>query len=427
MDQNNRHSRPPSNNYNPSANHSTNYNSSNNQSGNMSFRIYSPQPPGSPHGAGSPFLPGQSPISKKRPSINDNLTTTTPSGLNFLLPSASNTLRSPHGSIEQNISYTRGYNSDRFSLNNSPPALTPGKSLPNSPYQHQETSHSDLIQHQHQQHQHQLHQSQTQNQNQQNQQPQDSSDEDERFLRLAREALVATAKGVKNQSGEIGVNDLLMIDPTIQDLLRRLQYAASPHGNPIKKSNTIKANENGQLMIQSFYQQFPNLSNDIFTNNQHLSLNSNERVKTPPSEVHPSNRENSGWNFLIGEPITFKNDPINKKDSTPPQLEPTDAKIKGGGISKKIRSDRKFLCDKCSMSFRRSSDLKRHEKQHLTIPPNICELCGKGFARKDALKRHMGTLTCKRNADKKLYVDNLQYLTKDSDDEDANLQPYIDS
>ena len=66
------------------------------------------------------------------------------------------------------------------------------------------------------------------------------------------------------------------------------------------------------------------------------------------------------------------------------------------------------------MSFRRSSDLKRHEKQHLSIPPNICEHCGKGFARKDALKRHIGTLTCKRNADKKLYVENLNYLQNKS-------------
>lgn len=382
-------------------------------SNNMSFRIYSPQPSGSPHGGGSPFLPGHSPINRKRPSIHDNLTTTTPSGLNFLLPSASNALRSPHGSIEQNISYTRGYSGERFSLNDSPLGLTPGKSLPNSPYQHQEQSHSDLLNH------HQQQQQQSQDHHLQQQQ-QDSSDEDDRFLRLAREALVATAKGVKRQGGEIGADDLLMIDPTIQDLLRRLQYAASPHGNPIKKSDGIKANQKGQLMIQSFYEQFPNLSNDIFTNNQHLSLNSNERARTPPSEVHPSNRENSGWNFLIGEPIQFKNDPIHKKDTAP---EPSELKVKPGGFSKKAKHDRKFLCDKCSMSFRRSSDLKRHEKQHLSIPPNICDLCGKGFARKDALKRHMGTLTCKRNADKKLYVDNLQYLTKDSDDDD-NLASY---
>lgn len=65
------------------------------------------------------------------------------------------------------------------------------------------------------------------------------------------------------------------------------------------------------------------------------------------------------------------------------------------------------------MTFRRSSDLKRHAKQHLDVPANICQLCGKGFARKDALKRHMGTLTCKRNANKKLYVDNLAFLNSD--------------
>ncbi|KAG0672679.1 hypothetical protein C6P40_004938 [Pichia californica] len=58
---------------------------------------------------------------------------------------------------------------------------------------------------------------------------------------------------------------------------------------------------------------------------------------------------------------------------------------------------RNFKCSNCGISFKRSSDLKRHEKIHLKVPPNICPLCHKGFARKDALKRHVDTLTCKRN------------------------------
>lgn len=214
--------------------------------------------------------------------------------------------------------------------------------------------------------------SQSQQQNGSEQQN-NQTDEDAQFLRLAHDALVATSKGGN-----------LIVDPTIQDLLRRLQYALSPHGNPIKRLESIQANENGQLMIQSFYNGFPNMSNDIFTGSN-----------------NPSNADNPGWNFLI-----------DKKQSASESPEPGDSPDELGGLGRK--NERKFPCTSCTMSFRRSSDLKRHEKQHLSIPANICPQCGKGFARKDALKRHLGTLTCKRNADKKLYHKNLRYL-KDQD------------
>lgn len=192
------------------------------------------------------------------------------------------------------------------------------------------------------------------------------TEEDARFLRLAHDALVATSKGSN-----------LIVDPTIQDLLRRLQYALSPHGNPIKRLELIQANENGQLMIQNFYNGFPNMSNDIFT-----GLN------------NPLNSEHPGWKFLID------------KKSESPEADSNDE------LGRR-KTERKFPCTSCTMSFRRSSDLKRHEKQHLLIPANICPQCGKGFARKDALKRHLGTLTCKRNAEKKLYHKNLQYLKEE--------------
>lgn len=219
-------------------------------------------------------------------------------------------------------------------------------------------------------------------------------DEDERFLSMAREALVATASKARSEKGS------LIIDPTIQDLLRRLQYASSPHGNPIKEGRKIQTNENGQLMIQDFYNNFPNFSKDIFA--------------SPPDfkEESPTATKNSGtnsnWNFLVGEPF-LANGQSTLGESSSGTLYDNSSDFQHERRDNRDEY-RKFLCSICTMSFRRSSDLKRHEKQHLSIPPNICEMCGKGFARKDALKRHLGTLTCKRNAEKKLYIENLTYL-----------------
>lgn len=269
------------------------------------------------------------------------------------------------------------------------------------------------------------------------------SDEDERFLRLAKEALVATA-GAKGNGSED-----LMVDPTIQDLLRRLQYAASPHGNPIKRSKKIRANENGQLQIQGFYKNFPNLSNNIFMESEGIGiLNSageNGIGGRSAAELHdklinhPSNSRSDGWNFLVGEPLVYKTEEERKLERLQQQQlllllqqkqgfdDDDDDEANDNDLDSKKDDDeegsnetRKYACTKCLMSFRRSSDLKRHEKQHLTIPPNICELCGKGFARKDALKRHMGTLTCKRNADKRLYTANLSYVGQNKGASSAN-------
>ncbi|KAK6457178.1 uncharacterized protein RJT20DRAFT_134467 [Scheffersomyces xylosifermentans] len=383
----------------------------------MSYPMFSPQPgPSSPFNSGSgggggansgsaAQQAGNSPPSKRLRGDSVSSPVTTPN-LNFLLGSQRHT----PGSIEQNVSYTRSFSTgshsgagkgNPYSQSRGSSHLSPQPLQPQTPGASHESSNISQ----------QASQLQQESQKHRSTEIQHGdSDEDARFLRLAREALVATATGV-NPSGTV--------DPTISDLLQRLQYAASPHGNPIKRGSKIKANSKGQLNISGFYQQFPNLSNDIFMEN-------GEGSSTEDKSHHPSTNS-EGWNFLIGEPITFKTagTSYNKEEDVDAEDKPTlrsqsttslsdDASVnpsrKDSVASIGDDPSRKFLCTKCSMSFRRSSDLKRHEKQHLTIPPNICELCGKGFARKDALKRHMGTLTCKRNADKKLYIDNLNYL-----------------
>ncbi|EGW32757.1 uncharacterized protein SPAPADRAFT_149927 [Spathaspora passalidarum NRRL Y-27907] len=257
---------------------------------------------------------------------------------------------------------------------------------------------------------------QSQQQQQQQQQSSEPENEDQRFLRLARDALVATAQGVSGQNNQL-------VDPTISDLLTRLQYASSPHGNPISQSEKIRADNEGKLMIQGFYSQFPNLSNDIFTGSPNRPKEDNYGHQ--PQSVHNPSGDEEGWNFLIGD--STRTSTLMEQTSSGSRSQSISISRKSSTTGDSDNPARKFLCDKCSMSFRRSSDLKRHEKQHLSIPPNICELCGKGFARKDALKRHMGTLTCKRNSEKKLYIDNLNYLGKrggqieeEEDDDDDN-------
>ncbi|CCE62332.1 hypothetical protein TPHA_0C01760 [Tetrapisispora phaffii CBS 4417] len=79
-----------------------------------------------------------------------------------------------------------------------------------------------------------------------------------------------------------------------------------------------------------------------------------------------------------------------------------DGKNNKGNVDNTINN--MVICAKCGITFKRVSELKRHEKSHLPILSNICSQCGKGFARKDALKRHYNTLTCKRNRSKLLYL-----------------------
>jgi len=51
----------------------------------------------------------------------------------------------------------------------------------------------------------------------------------------------------------------------------------------------------------------------------------------------------------------------------------------------------RYRCDKCSKTFSRSHDRKRHhETQHHPVPAiHRCRFCGKEFSRSDSLKRHL--------------------------------------
>lgn len=239
-------------------------------------------------------------------------------------------------------------------------------------------------------------------------QPQGLSDDGEgaRFLRMAHEALVSTAAGMStNQAG--------LIDPTIQDLLKRLQYASVTHAR--RQLHFDAEKKEPYQLVPGFYDTFPNFTDSevfpyVSLNHQSYERNDNHIQKNNADlrGFSPSKHRDSVWNAIENSIIgpLPQNMPINHQEIS---LATSGEKLVPVSSSKE--GERKFFCVKCSMCFRRSSDLKRHEKQHLSIPANICSYCGKGFARKDALKRHMGTLTCKRNAEKELYSLNLEYLS----------------
>ncbi|KAI8893997.1 hypothetical protein BC833DRAFT_606523 [Globomyces pollinis-pini] len=57
-------------------------------------------------------------------------------------------------------------------------------------------------------------------------------------------------------------------------------------------------------------------------------------------------------------------------------------------------TERNYNCQECGTSFRRSHDLKRHQRSlHSDVKPFGCARCGKRFSRMDALKRHTSRIT----------------------------------
>ncbi|KAH3665918.1 hypothetical protein OGAPHI_004107 [Ogataea philodendri] len=269
--------------------------------------------------------------------------------------------------------------------------------------------------------------------------------EDVEFLKLANEVIK------KHQ---------YRIDPTIRDILSRLQYANSPHGGlPI--SREYMGPQINRLIGQRVFPQnselesrgsrnsdtFPQLGLDVFKNQQQQ-----QHFGQVGSSLYASHSPQSQNNELIGQLAnSIKNmDPTEQQElfqkisgisstskqqatspgltTSPPQqlqvLQNIDvlSNHHNAGSSESAQQSnhsnpttpeshpKSHVCRTCSMTFKRSSDLKRHEKIHLEVPPNICPLCQKGFARKDALKRHIDTLTCKRNRERlltKLNEENL--------------------
>lgn len=152
--------------------------------------------------------------------------------------------------------------------------------------------------------------------------------------------------------------------------------------------------------------EFPQFSLDIFKTNQNLQgqgyinhfVSNNRNTKGYEDEDAGNNSEEK--EDYYGEEVddlNFEGRQSRKNSSS-----------KNDRSTSQVNENepRNYKCQDCGISFKRSSDLKRHEKIHLKTPPNICPQCRKGFARRDALKRHIGTLTCNRN--RKRLIEKLQ-------------------
>ncbi|CCD24180.1 Met32p NDAI_0C05210 [Naumovozyma dairenensis CBS 421] len=213
-------------------------------------------------------------------------------------------------------------------------------------------------------------------------------DEDSIFFRQAAEAIVTTTLNISN------------VDPTIRELLNRIKIVTPLVTNSTNvtynakirqkyQDNNYYRNKNEDNKQTEKIDVKPTSSSEI-KKYEYLLLDLLNKNSVTTDTTNNLQLQNSNSDLKIG----------NDKNSSPkPKLK---SKSNSKSKAKENDKEKEFKCTQCSLIFSRSSDLRRHEKTHLPILPNICSQCGKGFARKDALKRHFNTLTCKRNRKKLL-------------------------
>lgn len=63
-----------------------------------------------------------------------------------------------------------------------------------------------------------------------------------------------------------------------------------------------------------------------------------------------------------------------------------------GGVSKGAKSDKSYVCDMCTDTFKWKGNLKRHrELRHLQLRPFICRICNASFGTKSNMRVHLIT------------------------------------